>query len=525
MRTICGFLLAVTTALPGSAQSTISGSWNGVFKIQERTSHFVLHVSGTSGNLSATADSPDECRYGMPVESITLNDQTLHFTVAKSNLEFTGTFSGGSISGMFQQREASVPLTLSRSAASSEAGNPVTSLDVCVAGTWKGLIAFPWGRLHIVLHVKGTNENLSATADSPDQNADGDRVDRITVTGQELEFVMTKYGIDFTGKFEGGSISGMFLQYGVKVPLTMQRLDVIASPEEREWESRALEESAQKNDAVAQAYLEEPLKQLVKRIPELKGIRPAADHQAPAMILQRTGARVDEFFDNMVDLIANEDIRQERLGAFGVARGSKSVHDNYLVLRRGNGRGVDFEEFRMDEQGDRLEQVGATSGFLVTSGFALICMHFSRALQRDSRFLYLGDQRVGAGEAYVVAFAQMPGEATLKVALRGPRGSAVHMLTQGVAWIDRGSFQFLRMRTDLLAPQPEMGLEVQTTEVDFSEVRLQDVATPLWLPRSVRVYVKFGKSLDRPVEEAFKNVHHYTNYRRYRVSTRMAPLE
>jgi len=61
--------------------------------------------------------------------------------------------------------------------------------------------------------------------------------------------------------------------------------------------------------------------------------------------------------------------------------------------------------------------------------------------------------------------------------------------------------------------------------VDFSEVRLQDVATPLWLPRSVRVYVKFGKSLDRPVEEAFKNVHHYTNYRRYRVSTRMAPLE
>jgi hypothetical protein len=95
------------------------------------------------------------------------------------------------------------------------------------------------------------------------------------------------------------------------------------------------------------------------------------------------------------------------------------------------------------------------------------------------------------------------------------------MLTQGVAWIDKESFQFLRMRTDLLAPQPEIGLEVQTTEVDFSEVRLEDIATPLWLPRNVRVYLRLGKSLDRTFEEGFKNVHYYTDYRRYRVSTKM----
>jgi hypothetical protein len=95
------------------------------------------------------------------------------------------------------------------------------------------------------------------------------------------------------------------------------------------------------------------------------------------------------------------------------------------------------------------------------------------------------------------------------------------MLMQGVAWVDKQSFQALRMRTDLLAPQPEIGLDEQTTEVDFSEVQLQDVATPLSLPRDVRVYVKFGKSLSRPFEEAFRNVHHYTNYRRYRVSTKI----
>jgi hypothetical protein len=47
------------------------------------------------------------------------------------------------------------------------------------------------------------------------------------------------------------------------------------------------------------------------------------------------------------------------------------------------------------------------------------------------------------------------------------------MLTQGIAWIDKESFHIVRMRSDLLAPQPEIGLEEQTTKVDFSEVKLR----------------------------------------------------
>lgn len=57
--------------------------------------------------------------------------------------------------------------------------------------------------------------------------------------------------------------------------------------------------------------------------------------------------------------------------------------------------------------------------------------------------------------------------------------------------------------------------------MNFTEVRLADLATPLWLPHEVNVYAKFGKFGDPRFEVAFQNVHHYTNYRRYRVSTRM----
>ncbi len=277
----------------------------------------------------------------------------------------------------------------------------------------------------------------------------------------------------------------------------------------------------QKNEAEAHPYLEASPKELVKRVPELKGIRPAADQHALPTILNKTGKEVDEFFDNLVDLVAREEIKQERLGSFSSARASESVRDNYLILRHANGTRADFDEFRMDEQGNRMDQAGLGRGFLVTSGFALICVHFSLEFQWDSRFRYLGDQKINGRDTYAVAFAQLPGMAHLSVTMKGPRGTAAHMLMQGVVWVDKGNFHIVQMRTDLLARQPEIGLDEQTTKVNFSEVRLQDLSTPLWLPRDVNVYVKLGADGERHFEEEFRNVHHYTDYRRYRVSTKM----
>jgi hypothetical protein len=70
------------------------------------------------------------------------------------------------------------------------------------------------------------------------------------------------------------------------------------------------------------------------------------------------------------------------------------------------------------------------------------------------------------------------------------------------------------MRSDLLAPSNENRLDQLTTDVKFGEVKLQDVPSPLWLPRDVDVYIEINK-------QKFRNVHRYTNYRRYRVSVKI----
>jgi hypothetical protein len=273
-------------------------------------------------------------------------------------------------------------------------------------------------------------------------------------------------------------------------------------------------------DSEVPTYLDETPKRLLKQVKELKGFQPAADQQILPMILKKTGEEVDQFLKNVVDVVAEEEIKQER---DGISSSRKPSHDNYLILRHGEGTEGIFDEFRMDEEGNRLD-ASPRRGFLITTGFALTCLQFSTAMQPASKFRYLGDQKIAKKETYVVAFAQMPGETGMEVTMRGP-GGEVHMELQGIAWVDKESFHILRIRTDLLEPEPRAGLEEQTTKVNFSEVQLQDVATPLWLPQDVVVNLKLSPTLNRPFEVEFKNVHHYTNYRRYRVTTKIVSPE
>src|SRR5215469_9717696 len=276
--------------------------------------------------------------------------------------------------------------------------------------------------------------------------------------------------------------------------------------------------------ANAHPYLDQPLDTLDKQIPELKKLRPATDQQALPSILEKTAANVDGFFDHIVDLIASEKITQERLNGIGIVTASEQVRDSYLILRHATNLGADIVEYRMDSQGNRLDQLGLTKGYFVTFGFALSCNYFSSAFQPESKFRYLGDQRLGSRDTFVVAFAQLPGMATLYVTMAGQKGTRVYMLMQGIAWVDKSNFQVVRMRTDLLAPHSEIGLDQQTTDVTLGKVQLLDVASPLWLPSDVKVYLRF-KAFDwdhhQFYEQSYRNKHHYTDYRRYRVSVKM----
>ena len=277
-------------------------------------------------------------------------------------------------------------------------------------------------------------------------------------------------------------------------------------------------------------YFEEPLPQLIKRVPELKHLQPVQSQADLTAILQKTGERVDDFFRHITDLTAREDISlgrlmQERPSSRPELSGER-VRDSYLILRHSSKNRSDIIEYRTDAKGDNFDQTVVKRGFIVTSGFALSCNYFSTGFQPESAFRYLGDEQIGSQNTYVVGFAQQPGKATLSVRMQGRSGTPVQMLVQGVAWIDQRNFQIVRLRTDLLAPRWDVGLNQQTTEVTFGKVQLADVPAPLWLPSSVKVHVEFtthNGNVDEFYELSYRNEHRYSDYQRYRVATKVIP--
>jgi len=176
-----------------------------------------------------------------------------------------------------------------------------------------------------------------------------------------------------------------------------------------------------------------------------------------------------------------------------------------LLLARPEKWGLGLEEFRTDNRGERAAPTGLESGFMLTSGFASASLLFHPAYRSGATFRYLGQQSLESRPCFVVAFAQNPAKAQMMERFNTDRASVL-VLLQGLAWIDADSYRIVRLRTDLLKPQPQIRLQQQTTEIKYAPIEFKQVAAAMWLPSEVGVTVEWkGRT--------FRNSHKYSDFR------------
>jgi hypothetical protein len=187
-----------------------------------------------------------------------------------------------------------------------------------------------------------------------------------------------------------------------------------------------------------------------------------------------------------------------------------------MIVVHWSGADGSVEEYRTASSEAALEVDGRSQGYMLTSGFASEWLQFLPSNQLATRFRYLGRQTDGEFKCYVVAFAQIPGLATITGTITR-EGRSVLLLSQGIVWIDQASFRIIRLRSDLLAPHPEIGLAAQTTVLQFGMTTLPESATPLWLPHEVVVTTQVD-------DRMFRNMHRYSNYRVFKVESKILPV-
>jgi hypothetical protein len=250
--------------------------------------------------------------------------------------------------------------------------------------------------------------------------------------------------------------------------------------------------------------------ELIKAIPGLKGLEPAADQSPLASILDEAGKRVAVSFRDFPNTVSVERVHQEKLQRRAKIAGSQDQEFRYLWLMEPDSTGPGITEYRTDMTGGAAVQKGLEDGYMLTSGFTSAALYFHPFYRGDAQFRYLGRQKSDGREYYVVAFAQYPGKARVAGAFR-VNGAPKSTYFQGVAWIDARNYEIVRLRQDLLAPLPEIRLERQMTEIDFGAVRFKKSTEEFWLPQRVSVAVDWnGKRL--------RNEHRYSNFELFSVN-------
>jgi uncharacterized protein len=101
--------------LPLMAQD-ITGNWVGNLKVNSTVSlKVVFNINRIDSGYSATMDSPDQGAYGLPVSSITFENNVLTLKASGIGVSYTGSYiQGDSINGEFQQGGSRLPLVMKR---------------------------------------------------------------------------------------------------------------------------------------------------------------------------------------------------------------------------------------------------------------------------------------------------------------------------------------------------------------------------------------------------------------------------
>lgn len=273
---------------------------------------------------------------------------------------------------------------------------------------------------------------------------------------------------------------------------------------------RLEEESLQSITSV----MAQPVPELVKLVLPLRGVDPSAPPPPGGLesLLKHVGQVVEKFFRDFTNTSATEILWQTRLDKNGRPVESRNEEFYYVFLSRSEQGRWWVEEYRGDRKGSPSSPGGLEAGYMATSGFASSLVVFHSKFQPGMVYRYLGRQKVGDQEAYVVGFAQRPGVSAPLGFFNISQSKTAQLYLQGIAWISAEQHEVIRMRTDLLGPVPEVQLKRETAEVDYRPYRFVSSPRAFWLPNRVSVSVEWGG-------KRLRNEHIFSQYRLFKVDT------
>jgi hypothetical protein len=294
-------------------------------------------------------------------------------------------------------------------------------------------------------------------------------------------------------------------------------------------------------------YVEETPEQMKKTLPALRGARfesgPVVNGGAVAdpaderldSILRQSGEVIASLLHRMPNLVAKEEVTQivdgpqDSMMYASAGRGRSSMGSQqqmpgqqdakktaytYRIVATDDPKlGRVLDESRTDAHNRPIDPSVNNPDSPHSVGFSTSWLFFLQGNLPDARFRYVGRQKIGKRETYVIAFAQKPDLKHFQTVVDTGNGRCSTVL-QGVAWIDEATYRIVRMQTDLLHPLPNVHVDQLRSTLNYGEVKIPQNGLLLWLPSDVEIAW-------RGENQGASERHQYSNYRLFGATARI----
>jgi hypothetical protein len=205
-------------------------------------------------------------------------------------------------------------------------------------------------------------------------------------------------------------------------------------------------------------------------------------------VLQKAGARIEEFVANLDRYTATESLLQETINKSGEVSGTEKRKYDYLVS---------IQEIRPGILGvQEYLNSGATPadppGGLATKGLSALVLIFHPYDSDTFSMTCEGIAPLNGQRTWQVYFRQRADKPNKIRAYRiGVNGPSHSVALKGRAWFDFDSYQIVRLEADLIDAHPDIQLTVDHTAIQYGPVHFSSRGVDLWLPQTAELYSDF----------------------------------
>lgn len=230
-------LLALLAAAPAFGQPDLAGDWSGTLDLSATQPDappltVIVHLVREGGGYTATFDSPTQGAFGIPVDSVSVEGQTLTVAMPGIRAAYTGTVNadGTQIEGTWTQGPVSLPLVLTpyeapAPTAAAAPKSPKSRGDL--SGDWAGVMSLDGGgEVRLTFHLtRRDGGGYDVAASAPSEGADHLALGEAVIQGRSITIPVPPAQAEFSGTLSDDEtrIAGDWKQGDEKTPMVLTR--------------------------------------------------------------------------------------------------------------------------------------------------------------------------------------------------------------------------------------------------------------------------------------------------------------